>query len=86
MTEDEAFDEATRVYKLEHANDPVASARVADRERSIVKLGSAPAVTLRDANGVPLGTVVWYGDASPAFDPPTKVTVVDHFQSLPKKS
>lgn len=84
MTEDEAFEQAVAVYLREHADDSSGAVRVADRATSIVKLGGAPSVTLRDSNGVPLGTIAWYG-AGAAFEPPTRVTVVDHFQSFRAK-
>jgi hypothetical protein len=84
MTEDEAFEEAVKVYLSYHANDEGAALRTADRERSIIKLSINPQVTLRDSLGVPLGTIAWYTDSGPAFEPPTRVTVVDHFQTLKK--
>ena len=83
MTEDEAFTQALATYQEMNAGEPRGETRQPDRMKSIITVDPAgPTVILRDASGVPLGTVVWYGESNATFEPPTKLTVVDHFHSL----
>jgi hypothetical protein len=78
---DRLYEEAVRVYTDHYVMEPVAGARQADRRFSRIKAGDEPSVVLMDTNGVPLGTVVWF-DGKATFEPPTRITVVDHFQGL----
>jgi hypothetical protein len=85
MTEDEAFERAVSTYLEQEAEGLTGGSRPPDRTRSIVIIAVGNAtVILRDTAGVPLGTVNWYGygEPEPTFEPPTRLTVVDHFQSL----
>jgi hypothetical protein len=85
MGEDRLWLEAVKAYNSHHTSrDP--GAPQPDRAASRIFTGPEATVTLRSAAGLPLGTVSWYGQTSAAFEPPTRVTVVDHFQGLrPKK-
>jgi hypothetical protein len=85
MTDEEAFELAVTTYLQEESDGRGGDARRPDQSRSIVILAlGVGTVILRDQAGVPLGTVSWsgYGVPLPAFEPPTKLTLVDHFQSL----
>jgi hypothetical protein len=82
LDEEHLFQEAVRAY-LEHQGDEGSlDAQKPDREMSLVRVGADRAVALRNRDGAPLGTVVWYDASTPVFEPPTKVTVVDHFSAL----
>lgn len=74
------FADAVRIY-LEHWRpESLASALQPDLAMSAFMHG--PSVALRTREGVPIGTVAWEGGQTATFEPPTKVTVVDHFESL----
>jgi hypothetical protein len=77
----ELFEEAVRTYLVDAAN----AASVPDRATSIVSLGDEPRVALRDSAGLPLGTVTWERGVGAVFEPPTRVTVVDHVRGLRHK-
>ncbi len=80
-TPDELFAAAVEVYRGHYAMDAAAGAREPDRARTRFVVGKDPTVVLVDTNGVPLGTITWF-EARAAFEPPTKITVVDHFQGF----
>jgi hypothetical protein len=82
VEEDRLFQEAVGAYLAHQGLDAPGETPRPDREMSHVRLGADRAVALRSREGAPLGTVVWYDDSTAVFEPPTKVTVVDHFNGL----
>jgi hypothetical protein len=80
-TKDALYEEAVRTFTEHYAGDAAARARTPDRNLSRFTLTKDPTVVLMDTKGVPLGTVTW-ADGRPSFEPPTKITVVDHFQGF----
>ncbi len=80
-TRDRLFEEAVRTYREHYAMDEAELELRPDRYMSRIVTGAEATVVLMDADGVPLGSVVWIGDVR-TFEPPTRITVVDHFQGL----
>jgi hypothetical protein len=82
--EAEVWEEAVKAYAAHHAGQP--DIAEPDPTASKVILGAESIVILRTVDGLPLGQVSWYAGGEAIFEPPTKVTVVEHFQGLrPKK-
>jgi len=82
---DRLFEDAVRAFHAHYAMDETGRARQPDRQSSRIQIGAEPTVVLMDPKGVPLGTVIWSADSQATFEPPTRITVVDHFQGLRPK-
>jgi hypothetical protein len=81
---DQLYADALRAYLEHRGGDGGSDPLEPDPDTSRITLPTIAmeaTVALRTRDGVPLGTVSWFGD-SVAFEPPTKVTVVDHFHGL----
>jgi hypothetical protein len=85
LTKDAMFMEAVAVYTEHYAMDTAALARQPDRRLSRITTGREATVILMDTKGVPIGTVIWSVEGKPFFEPPTRITLVDHLGLRPTK-